>query len=222
LATIECGVSYGMTGLPSLSGVIYLIRHKDSGRGYVGLTAGRLSHRIKAHRVASRSAKYPVHRALSKYGFEAFEVLILQSGLASREELFQAEIEWVAELAPSYNLAQAGGGGCAGWRMPEEKREAMRQRMLGTKLSSETISKIRLTKSLGPKIRPADSIVARLIQSGREQAKFRQKPVICVNDGTVYPSVSIAAKERGLNKATVSAIARGLRTNAYGLEFRFV
>jgi len=53
-------------------GIIYLIKHKASGRCYVGQTMGSLRARINKHR-NNDGCPY-IHNALNHYGLDSFEV----------------------------------------------------------------------------------------------------------------------------------------------------
>ena len=98
---------------------IYLIKHKSSGRAYVGQSVN-IESRFRDHRAGKGSVK--LSAALNKYGAEAFEFKVLME--CPREELNPQEvrfIECLGTLHPNgFNLIE--GGGQPG-RMSEETRQ---------------------------------------------------------------------------------------------------
>jgi group I intron endonuclease len=92
-------------------GIIYLIRHKESGKCYVGQTVGTLKARLNKHRNSS-GCPY-IHNAIKHYGQEAFEVKEL--GCATdRDVLNLLEREFIAQYCSAYpegyNLRTTGDG----------------------------------------------------------------------------------------------------------------
>lgn len=204
-------MSYTLVDAPLDRNVIYGI-FREGACAYVGLTSRSLRHRVKWHRQMARAEcpKYPVHRALKKYGLEAFELRVLERDPV---DLAAAEIKWVAELRPMYNLAAAGGRGCSGWKMSAEQRERIRQRMLGNQLG---VGRYRPHNR-----RPTAESIAALVAGGVRAAKARVRAVSCSN-GEVFASVSEAATRFGTHKSAISSVASGKRRAWYGLEFRYV
>src|SRR3990167_7979837 len=104
---------------------IYVIRHKASGREYVGKTVEPLSHRLSGHRSrATRGSRSPLHHAMQADGVDAFEMELLATA-TSHDELWALEKQFIEErntVYPNgYNLVR-GGRGNFGWKMPEDTR----------------------------------------------------------------------------------------------------
>lgn len=97
--------------------VIYLIRHRETGKAYVGQTRRKLEVRFLGHQTCARDPKKRsiqlISRAIHCHGWDAFDTSVLQE-CESLEELNLAEQQWIAELntlSPAgYNLTT--GGGC--------------------------------------------------------------------------------------------------------------
>jgi group I intron endonuclease len=86
---------------------VYLIRHKTSGKGYVGQSVD-INRRWSEHK--SKSSTHPVGRALSKYGPSAFDFVVLEE--CGQEQLNDRETHYIrllGTLSPGgYNLDSGG------------------------------------------------------------------------------------------------------------------
>lgn len=95
-------------------GLIYLMTNKINGLQYVGQTSLSLNNRMTGHRHEAKVCIPNVYfvRAMHKYGFDNFEVQILEECLD--EQLDEREIFWIAEydtfLGPGYNSTRGGSG----------------------------------------------------------------------------------------------------------------
>jgi group I intron endonuclease len=78
--------------------VIYMFTNKINGKIYIGKTKGRLCNRVANHRYNSKKMMppMPIGRAISKYGFENFEVTVLEE-CSTEEELNCRESFWIKE-----------------------------------------------------------------------------------------------------------------------------
>jgi group I intron endonuclease len=107
------------------TGVIYKITCKRNGKGYIGQTR-RFRWRMKEHKRSGRLEKPErrecviLSRAIQKYGWNAFEVTILERSL-TKAQLDERETALIAEhdtMNPNgYNYA--AGGNADPWRVPE-------------------------------------------------------------------------------------------------------
>lgn len=92
-------------------GIIYLIKHKASGRCYVGQTMGSLRARINKHR-NNDGCPY-IHNALNHYGLDSFEVSEI-GWAADRDVLNTLEREFIGQFQSAYphgfNLRTSGDG----------------------------------------------------------------------------------------------------------------
>lgn len=92
-----------------MEGTIYAFRNKINGKYYVGQTTDVRRRRSKHFRAASGCWLF--NRAMRKYGRDAFEFIILESGIQSREELNTLEMKYIAETKAypeGYNLTPGG------------------------------------------------------------------------------------------------------------------
>lgn len=94
---------------------IYLIRHRESGKGYVGQTIWDFNTRYKAGNWVGTTHSQHLRAAGRKYGAAAFDVSILWEGQCTRDELDALEERFMREhntLHPTgYNLKEAGRTG---------------------------------------------------------------------------------------------------------------
>ena len=103
-------------------GVIYLITHRASGKMYIGQTVRPLSWRWHEHQTSSYCAL--LHRAIKKYGAEAFSVFELDES-TTKGGLDEREIFWMDFLGTrnrrlGYNLR---GGGASGKHSDESRKK---------------------------------------------------------------------------------------------------
>jgi len=129
---------------------IYLIRHKETGRSYVGQTTRSPKTRFRAHQTAAESEKWrhkqAISRAIHKHGWDSFDKEVLQE-CQSLEELNKAEIEWIEKLGTlspnGYNLTT---GGKNRGKASAETIEKMRAAQRGRRHSLESRKKLSLQK----------------------------------------------------------------------------
>lgn len=112
-----------MTGLDFTArpyGIVYQIRHKTTGKSYVGQTVSTISERWRQH-VKTDFCRL-LHHAIKKYGEDSFEIFQIDTAF-SKEELDQLEDRHIKRLntlsrAHGYNLR---GGGSWGKHSEESK-----------------------------------------------------------------------------------------------------
>jgi group I intron endonuclease len=120
----------------------YKIMHRDSGREYVGITSRDPQVRWKEHQydAAAGRTKMHVHRALKKYGTEAFDFEVVAQ-VPTLEEARIVEMLLVATERPAFNLT-AGGQGQRGRVKSAEEREKIGAGRRGQAVSDEVKAKI--------------------------------------------------------------------------------
>jgi len=106
----------------------YQARCKVTGKSYIGMTGQTLDQRIKSHaRDARRGAPFCFHRAIRKYGLDAFEVEAISTH-QTQEDALNAEFEHIRKLgtvAPNgYNMTPGGAGVLS---MTDESRKKHRE-----------------------------------------------------------------------------------------------
>jgi len=55
----------------------------------------------------------------------------------------------------------------------------------------------------------------------KDNAKKGQKPIKCLNNEIIYPSIVIAAQELGLDRQTISRVLKGKCKNTKGFSFEY-
>lgn len=118
--------------------IVYLATNRVNGKRYVGVSSKPLNWRRGQHEYDA--LKGPAgcrlfHRAIKKYGPEAFEWSVIFSA-SSYEDALSAEVRLIAELRPEYNLT-TGGTGCPGLVHTPEMRARNAAAQKGKKLSAE-------------------------------------------------------------------------------------
>lgn len=128
---------------------IYIIRHRESGKAYVGRSVD-IRRRWGDHRLAAERGerKYPLYAALSKYGCEAFEWKVIakvpERLHVSMEECF---IKAFGTMAPNgYNV-----GGAAGGQPPRKLMMLMSDEAREAKLSEMKAQSSKMSRALSEK-----------------------------------------------------------------------
>ena len=111
--------------------IIYRLFNKATGKAYIGQTVRPLKVRVYWHKYSAKNGHVSfIHRAINKYGIDAFECEQIDTA-ESKKELNEKEKFWIKELntlAPAgYNFTPGGTGGAT---------------MAGRKHSPETIKKM--------------------------------------------------------------------------------
>ena len=121
-------------------GVIYVATNTANGKQYVGLTRLGVATRWAQHCTNSRRPKTHFHRAISKYGPNAFYVEEYASAL-SMDVLAQLEKDVILQLAPAYNQT-CGGEITRGRKYDDAAKERIRLSNIGRKLNDEQRKRI--------------------------------------------------------------------------------
>jgi group I intron endonuclease len=126
---------------------IYIVHNIVNNKVYVGQTTN-LRKRWNHHRSTASSItkkKWPLHRAIVKYGIESFVFTLIQE-VQNKDELDLAEQYWIKHFNSrdrnyGYNLTD-GGNGPSGAKRSEETKQKMRISKLGKKRSAEDRQKM--------------------------------------------------------------------------------
>ena len=121
---------------------IYQITNTINGKIYIGKTIRTIEERFQGH-VYHANAKRQTHlyNAMRKYGTEAFIITEVESNFNSEDDLNEAEIRYISELNPHYNMT-SGGEGKSGFKASEETKRKMSESHRGKKFSEETKRKM--------------------------------------------------------------------------------
>ena len=127
------------------AGAIYVATNRVNGKRYVGLTRKTVSERWTQHKyTASTRPKSYFHKALAKYGADAFNVMQVASVLDVRH-ISLVERQVIKDLAPEYNLTN-GGEHTVGKRVSPETVARIARANSGKKRTPDTVEKIRRCK----------------------------------------------------------------------------
>lgn len=95
--------------------LVYLVKNKINGKGYVGITTVNADWRVAGHlKDVEKGSMLPFHLAVRKYGIQSFEISTLQT-CESLDELKTAEVYWIEKLSTfisehGYNATRGGDG----------------------------------------------------------------------------------------------------------------
>ncbi len=91
-----------------MTSIIYVITNKVNSNFYIGKTTKTATIRLKRHfYTAKKGSKTHLHKAMIKYGFENFNIDIIEQTNSPNER----EIFWIEQLKPHYNMTTGGDGG---------------------------------------------------------------------------------------------------------------
>ena len=129
------------TSVPNVCCGIYGLRNKINGKWYVGQSLDIYKRWDKAYRRLNCKSQPKIRNALLKYGYDAFEKVILERLPNDIPTLNEREIYWIKfynSVDDGYNLT-AGGNRVGknftttGWKHSEETKERLRQMRIGKK-----------------------------------------------------------------------------------------
>lgn len=127
-------------------GIIYKATNKINGKAYIGQTVQKFKSRINDHTKKSAREKSVFHKAIHKYGKEAFEWEIIYNNI-SIEELDNLEkasiIKYNTNVVDGYGYNLEDGGN-KNKRLSEETKNKIRQSLMGKKRPKEVIERISL------------------------------------------------------------------------------
>lgn len=96
--------------------IIYKITNLVNGKLYIGQTSKTLDLRFRQHQVAAftLNLKYPLYRAMRKYGIENFKIELVEEVVTEqineREQFYIKQYESFAPLGKGYNATRGGEG----------------------------------------------------------------------------------------------------------------
>lgn len=226
--------------------IVYLITNRVNGKGYVGITTRTLEERMHEHRVASHDATNGmlIAIAIKKYGWDAFEVSVIEE-CETEEELLIAEVRHISALrtyvhdlnSHGYNLTR-GGEGVRGMKHSVETRAHFSEMRRGENnvnwggLSDEHkrhISEGRKGKGTGPRPKSrgwhhtseakAKIGVASALHKRKSVAQYDGSGTILLR---VFASLNDAASYVDGHVHKVADVAHGRRRTHKGFVWRFV
>lgn len=213
-----------------------MIRHRDSGREYVGSSIN-LYARFMKHKSDLNKGQHhsPIlQNAWNKHGEASFDLVVVET-VDSPETLLAVEQAWIDRLDPFYNCCKIAGNRL-GFKASDETKRKQSAALRGKKRTPEQVENIRLSQlgktlsaehrakcgrkgqrkpdGFGEKIRIAnlgrkmrDADIEKMAETKRKEYLFTSPE----GEGIVARGLRRFCKEHGLNPSSMSAIARGKR-----------
>lgn len=128
--------------------VVYLLKNKINNKCYIGKTTKELDVRINGHIYTSRQGTSHLSKAIRKYGFESFEISVLEDSICTEELLNHQEIYWIClydSFNTGYNMTR-GGEGHSGKEVSVETRSKISESI--KKIGKEIYTKRNMTLAL--------------------------------------------------------------------------
>lgn len=124
---------------------LYVLTNNVNGKQYAGICVTTVDNRWRRHLASAKGgSKIPLHRAIRKYGADAFQVEHIAEA-ATHEALKAAEAVVIAQFVTmvprGYNCTR-GGDGSHGFTFTQEHLRKLSQSHVGFKHSEETKKKI--------------------------------------------------------------------------------
>ena len=200
-------------------GVIYLVIHRESGKYYIGQTIHSAQYRWGKHCGSARcGSQLYFHRAITKYGREAFDVETIAEA-NSKDELNALESIWVIVTNTKhpdcgYNLKDGGNASATPKGVPwsPARREADRlRRERGAKNKpcppiSEHTRELMRANSLGRKQSPETLAKQRLIHLGSTRSLETKKKMSVAQSGVNHPAFGKTRSDEAKQKTTASLL----------------
>lgn len=179
-----------------------------------------------------------------------FDSIIIRDNL-TEDDAFQLEKDTIAEYRlKNINLCNYtdGGDGPSGYKHTDEcklkmselakgrtapnkglkasdsAREKMRAAKLGRKLSKEHIEKVAASKKGKPLSYECRMKISNALTGKKhtEEAKIKMStPVVCLTNGTLYSSMTQAAKELGVWSSNITKVCQGILAQTGGFKFSY-
>lgn len=177
-------------------GVVYSALNRHNGKIYIGQTSQPFLKRVSAHKRQSIKSDMYFHRAVRKYGFEAFEWSQIDQA-SSQEELNSKEKSYISgfgstDPAQGYNRELGGYKGRPG----PETIELMRKAQLGKKHRPESIAKMKGHSVSEKTIAAVRKACLGRVQSEEEKSKRAASLRGKVHSAEARARMSAAAKKR--------------------------
>lgn len=120
--------------------IIYKATNKLNRKIYIGQTSKSLEERKLTHKNRAKfGSTYHFHNAIRKYGFDAFEWVILENDIKNKNKLDELEIKYIKKfnsIKNGYNISTGGGGGDTLTNNPNRKEilKKMSEKQKGRKM----------------------------------------------------------------------------------------
>jgi len=191
--------------------IVYKATNVVNGKFYIGVTKKTLKERIYGHFwAAANKSKMIFHRAIRKYGKDNF-IFEKIDEYASHRDALSAEIRYIFELKPPYNVAV--GGGIIGIEWSEKRRETTIRSMK----AAWTLERRQHLSAMNKGKKPSASAIknSAIARAGGYRA------VICLDDGRVFKGLRAAEKFYGIKSNHIGTACSGVELSAHGKHFAY-
>ena len=182
---------------------VYAHKHKDSGKTYIGITLQNPKDRWENRMAYTKTSHFG--RAIAKYGWDAFEHVIIVSGVSEEaaKEIERSLIATFELTNPDKGYNEAAGGGGGGFLGHHHTKDARRR-------ISEKLKVHEFTETHRKRISEA---------KGGIKHHFAKTVYQYTKDGNLvgkWPYMNMAANALNICKESISACCKGKRPTAGG------
>lgn len=191
-----------------ISYIYGLYSTRDNNIRYIGYSCEPIV-RYKKHLRESKYLKYHRHKWIQKELSEDFQIKLEILGCYKQEDIYNKEIEYIADFkSKGFNLVNGNEGGKGGMRNPsDELREKLRVSKLGNKWNigrkqteSQKLAVSNANKGIKKSPEHVANMLASRIKNGTNRCKNRflkeESVVLIINDynTTIYTMKELAKK----------------------------
>lgn len=219
-----------------MKAIVYRILNLVTDEFYVGVTTQPLAKRLGQHFASISRSSGPLHSAIAKFGQMAFvieplvECETIEIGMAKERRLISA-------LSPAYNVAPGGKGerevvclddGCT---FASASAAAAFYKTAKSAVIEVCLRNPRRAQAGGRVFRYVGDIFdanaelatakKRTMERAGKGAPKLMKPVVCLDDGKVYPSAIEASAAYGIHRSRIGEVCRGVVKAAKGRSFSY-
>jgi hypothetical protein len=111
-----------------------------------------------------------------------------------------------------------------GCKTSDAAKEKMRIAKFGRKLSKEHIEKVAASKRGKPLSYECRMKISNALTGKKHTEEARMKmstPVVCLTNGTIYNSITQAAKELGVWSSNITKVCQGILSQTGGFKFSY-
>ncbi len=200
--------------------IVYAIINKINGKKYIGQTTQGLAKRQAEYKkkYANNHARSRILQAMVKYGFDSF-VFEEIDGADSYEELNAMERYWIAfydstNPEQGYNILPGGRGS----PRSIEARKNMSQSMKALYATGHVPHNVGKSPSLATRKRISEA--GRRSIASKGYGKRSRKEIKCIETGEIFPSMSAAARAKGINPASLTQCMRNKKATCCGCHWQ--
>ena len=203
--------------------LIYLHKNKINNKFYVGQTCQKPSERW-GHDGINYQSQPLFYNAILKYGWDNFEHIILEEGLTA-QQANERECFWGGyyhSIAPEgYNLVLGSNKQhSTSTNLHNSLSEAIKKTWEKEEYRQKVIEgRKKMWQQATPEIK--EKMLANLDRSGKGW-KSKQKQVLCIETGIIYPSLREAERQTGISHCNISQVCIGKRKTAGKYHWKYI